>query len=86
MVKSFFNSCASGAWATRPRPTPNWRAPLLAAYLEACGEALDRSELSGMNRTQASSFIDEGIRDCQDQGNEGNGKGKGNGKGRGGRD
>ena len=35
-----------------PAPTPNWRAPLLAAYLEACGEPLDRSELQGLTRAR----------------------------------
>ena len=66
-----------------PAPTPNWRAPLLAAYLEACGERLERMELSGMGQSQASAFVDERIQECLDEGDEGNGKGKGRGNGNG---
>jgi eukaryotic-like serine/threonine-protein kinase len=67
-----------------PIPTPNWRAPLLAAYLEACGESLDRSELSGMSVSEATAFVDAEIRDCRDNGDDGKGKGRGNGNGKGG--
>ncbi|HYN64676.1 MAG TPA: serine/threonine-protein kinase [Candidatus Limnocylindrales bacterium] len=62
-----------------PQPTPNWRAPLLAEYREACGASLDRSELSGLTRAEASELVDKRVQDCRDEGN-----GKGNGKGRGG--
>ncbi|HET6745488.1 MAG TPA: hypothetical protein VFH90_06515, partial [Candidatus Limnocylindria bacterium] len=64
-----------------PIPTPNWRAPLLASYLEACGESLDRSELSGMSVSQATAFVEEEIQDCRDKGDDGKGKGRGNGNG-----
>ncbi|MEP6469335.1 MAG: serine/threonine-protein kinase [Chloroflexota bacterium] len=63
-----------------PQPTPNWRAPLLAQYLDACGETLDRSELSGLTRPEASALVQAQIQDCLNpkEGNAG-GKGKGNG-------
>jgi hypothetical protein len=62
-----------------PIPTPNWRAPLLAAYLEACGVPLERSELSGMSEAGASAFVDEQVRGCLDEGGNDKGKGKGGG-------
>ena len=66
-------------------PTPNWRAPLLAAYAEACGESLEQGELSGMSASEAAAFVDERIQDCKDEADEdrGGGKGKGNGHGNG---
>jgi serine/threonine-protein kinase len=67
-----------------PLPTADWRAALLASYLEACGEPLERSELSGMNQSEASEFIDDKVQECLDKGNEGEGKGKGHGNGNGG--
>jgi serine/threonine protein kinase len=68
-----------------PRPTPDWRTPLLAAYLDACGESLDRGELRGMTLADASAFVDEQIADCQEEGGgDDKGKGKGKGKGNGG--
>ena len=65
-----------------PEPTPNWRAALLAAYLEACGESLEQGELSGMSVAEASAFVDERVQDCQEEGDDDKG-GKGKGKGRG---
>jgi hypothetical protein len=62
------------------QPTPDWRTPLLAGYLDACGESLDRSELRGMTLAQASSWVDEQIAKCRD---EGGGRGKDKGKGHG---
>jgi serine/threonine-protein kinase len=66
-------------------PTPNWRAPLLAAYTEACGERLEQGDLRGMSPSEASSFVDERIQECLAKANEdkGAGKGKGNGHGHG---
>jgi serine/threonine-protein kinase len=64
-------------------PTPNWRAPLLADYQEACGESLEQGELSGMSPSEASAFVDERIQDCQDAADEDKGGGKGKGKGHG---
>jgi serine/threonine protein kinase len=61
-----------------PVPTPNWRAPLLAEYREACGEAMDRSKLSGLTRTEATAQVDELVQKCLEPG-----KGKGHGGGRG---
>jgi serine/threonine protein kinase len=73
---------ASSPSAT-PLPTPNWRAPLLAEYRDACGTALDRSELSGLTRAQAKSLVEERVQEClqPDRGKE---KGKGHGGGHGG--
>jgi eukaryotic-like serine/threonine-protein kinase len=65
-----------------PAPTPNWRAPLLAAYEEACGQPLDRSELRGLTRAETEALVDEALQDCRDD--EGRGAGKGKGKGNGG--
>jgi serine/threonine protein kinase len=66
-----------------PRPTPDWRAALLANYLRACGEPLERAELVGMSQVEASAFVDERIQACQDRGKDkGPGKGgKGGGHG-----
>ena len=66
-----------------PLPTADWRAALLGTYLDACGESLDRSELSGMTQSEASDFIDEQVAACLDEGTkaQGTGKGKGNGGG-----
>jgi serine/threonine protein kinase len=66
-----------------PQPTPNWRAPLLAAYLDACGEELDRSELRGLTPAQAEEFVEDRVKDCldEDKGNDDKGKGKGRGRG-----
>jgi serine/threonine protein kinase len=66
-----------------PLPTPSWRAPLLAEYREACGEALDRSRLRGLTRAEATALVDRLVRDCQ-QPDEDKGKGKGHGNGHGG--
>jgi serine/threonine-protein kinase len=66
---------ASSPSAT-PVPTPNWRAPLLAEYREACDEALDRSELSGLTRAQATSLVEERVQECL-QPHKGKGKGHG---------
>jgi tRNA A-37 threonylcarbamoyl transferase component Bud32 len=75
----------SGDTAASPEPTPqatpNWRAPLLAEYLDACGESLDRSELSGLSRADASALVQAQIQDCLNPKDEGNAGGKGNGKG-----
>jgi hypothetical protein len=68
-----------------PLPTPNWRAPLLAAYLEACGEPLERSELRGLSQAEAEALVDERVQECLDEDGGGKGKGKGNG-GNGGND
>jgi serine/threonine protein kinase len=65
-----------------PVPTPNWRAPLLAEYRDACGEALDRSELSGLTRAQATSLVEERVQECL-QPDRGKDKGKGHGGGHG---
>ena len=67
-----------------PLPTPDWRAALLASYFEACGEPLERSELSGLTQSEASDFIDEEVQKCLDEGNPGKGNGKGKGHGNGG--
>jgi serine/threonine protein kinase len=61
------------------QPTPNWRAPLLAEYRDACGESLERSELSGLTRAEATALVDQRVQDCLNP-DEGNGKGKGHGK------
>ena len=70
-----------------PAPTPNWRAPLLAAFLEACGEPLDRSELQGLTRAEAESLVSDATRECREdsegKGGKGKGHGHGNGEGRG---
>jgi serine/threonine protein kinase len=66
-----------------PLPTPNWRAPLLAEYRDACGEALDRSELSGLTRAEATALVDELVQACLEPDKE---KGKGHGKGKHGKD
>jgi serine/threonine-protein kinase len=75
---------ASSPSAT-PQPTPNWRAPLLARYRDACGEALDRSELSGLTRAEATALVDELVQKCHEP-DEDKGKGKGHGNGRDGPD
>jgi eukaryotic-like serine/threonine-protein kinase len=72
---------ASSPSAT-PLPTPNWRAPLLAEYRDACNEALDRSELSGLTRRQATSLIEQRVQECLRPEN-GKDKGKGHGGGHG---
>ncbi|HEX6473865.1 MAG TPA: serine/threonine-protein kinase [Candidatus Limnocylindria bacterium] len=76
------DTSASPSPSVTPKLTPNWRPALLAAYQDACGEPLDRSELQGLSRTEAETLVAEAARDCQDEGNEG--KGKGHGKGHGG--
>jgi tRNA A-37 threonylcarbamoyl transferase component Bud32 len=63
-----------------PLPTPNWRAPLLAEYRDACDKALDRSELSGLTRAQATSLVEERIQECL-QPNRDKGKGHDGGHG-----
>jgi serine/threonine protein kinase len=64
-----------------PLPTPNWRAPLLVAYRDACGEQLDRSELSGLTRAEATALVDGLVQDCLKP-DKGKDKGKGHGNGR----
>jgi serine/threonine-protein kinase len=78
-----------------PLATPDWRAPLLAAYRDACQERLDASEIRGLSPDEAESLVDGLIADCQDaaadagsgsdreNGGSGKGNGKGKGKGRG---
>jgi serine/threonine protein kinase len=78
------DTSASPSPPVTPIPTPNWRPALLAAYQEACGEPLDRSELEGLSRSEAEALVAEATRDCQAEGNEGKGKGKGKGNGHGG--
>ena len=80
-VPALGEAATSATPSVTPIPTPNWRPALLAAYQEACGEPLDRSELQGLTRTEAEALVAEATRDCQD---EGGGKGKGKGKGPGG--
>ena len=75
-----------------PAPSPNWRAPLLAAYLEACSTPLDRSELQGLTRAEAEALVSDATRECpedsedkdsEEKGGKGKGRGHGNGGGRG---
>jgi eukaryotic-like serine/threonine-protein kinase len=67
-----------------PAPTPNWRAPLLATFLEACGEPLDRSELQGLTRAEAEALVGDATRECREDNEDKGGKGKGHGHGNGG--
>jgi serine/threonine protein kinase len=64
-----------------PQPTPNWRAPLLAEYRDACGEPLERSQFSGLTRAEATALIDGLVQDCLAPDKE-KGKGHGHGHGR----
>jgi eukaryotic-like serine/threonine-protein kinase len=73
------SASATPSVAVTPLPTPNWRPALLAAYQEACGEPLDRSELQGLTRTEAEALVAEATRDCQDEPRGGKGKGHGHG-------
>ncbi len=66
-----------------PAPTPNWRSALLAAYQDACGEPLDRSELQGLTRAQAEAVVSDAVRECQEKDGEDKAGGKGKGKGNG---
>jgi eukaryotic-like serine/threonine-protein kinase len=63
-------------------PTPNWRAPLLAEYRDACDEPLEHSELSGLSRAEATALVDGLVRDCL-AADKGKGKGKDHGGGHG---
>jgi tRNA A-37 threonylcarbamoyl transferase component Bud32 len=62
-----------------PQPTPNWRGPLLAEYLDACGESLDRSELSGLTRAEATVLVEAQVQECLHPKDKGHGDGKGKG-------
>jgi hypothetical protein len=81
-VPALGEAAPSATPSVTPIPTPNWRPALLAAYQEACGKPLDRSELQGLTRTEAEALVAEATRECRDEGG-GKGKGKGHG-GRGG--
>ena len=61
--------------------TPNWRAPLLVAYFDACGESLERGELNGMSPSEASDFVDERIQKCVEKAEKDKGEGEGGGNG-----